>query len=156
MIGVAVRSLFGVGVEAPLPGNGDTPLENVRAQIALLGRTLSCYSVHPDVKITMPDEIAPNHVLRWSTLEAIVAEAEARTSPADPADLVTWLRALGLGTVLIDKDGIAWQVQPFMRHTAVYPADGWGEPHDQGRDTDMRDLAKHAPFRVLHAPGGAS
>ena len=166
MTDIKERSLFGVKVEPPLPGNGETPLENVRAELALLGYSLSAHVIHPDVNVTMPDEIAPNHVLRWSTLEALVAEAEARTSPSDPTELVAWLRALPVGTVLLDfrEKPKAWMVQVFPHHSdadgrcdeTVLVMTGMQFVFWRCLDKELLHLTEFAPFRVLHTPAGVS
>jgi hypothetical protein len=158
------RFICGVKAQHPLPGNGEPPLENVRAELALRDYSLGAYAVDPDVNVTMPEEIAPGHVLRWSTLEALVADAEV--SPTDPAELVPWLRALPVGSVLLDNDGDAWQVMrvtihphradPYDRVVLSCAAVSWQWSTDllDRDDEQCAEMSHQAPFRVLHTPDG--
>ncbi len=75
-------------------------------------------------------------------------------SPTDPAELVAWLRALPVGTVLIGRDGTAFQIHPFGRRTAVIPAWPGGGLYHRESDRHMRDLAAHGPFRLIWSSGG--
>lgn len=73
-------------------------------------------------------------------------------SPPDPAELPAWLRALPVGTVLLDHFDVVFQAQALVAHTIFIPAWAGGGIFHTNRDGDMRDLCKHAPFRVLHTP----
>lgn len=76
----------------------------------------------------------------------------------EPLDVVAWLRALPVGTVLLDSGSVAWQLRLFARNLSAVPADGWGESHNLAREDHARDMARHAPFRLLWTPpqdGGA-
>lgn len=75
-------------------------------------------------------------------------------SPTDPAELVTWLRALPNGTVLLDKNEVAFQVWKLAKHEVIHPAILGGGIYHRNRDADMRDLCRLGPFRVLWTSGG--
>jgi len=74
-------------------------------------------------------------------------------SPTDPDELVPWLRALPVGTVLLDKNEIAFQVWERYDHEAVFPAVVDNRIYHRNQDSDMRDLSRRGPFRVLWTSG---
>lgn len=90
--------LFGVAVDPALPGNGDTPIDNIRAELDLLADRIARYTIGPDADVSMPDEIAPGHVLRWSTLLALLGGADALNQDASPnSTSATQARSIAAG-----------------------------------------------------------
>lgn len=91
---------------------------------------------------------------------------DAGLSPTDPAELVPWLRALPVGTVLLDNDGDAWQVMrvtihphradPYDRVVLSCAAMSWQWPTDLlGLDDEQCAEMRHqAPFRIIWSGGG--
>lgn len=76
-------------------------------------------------------------------------------SPTDPAALVPWLRALPVGTVLLDARERAWQLRiQRMSAPPTFLLTGSTSPYRLGRPADMHSMVKHAPFRVLWTSGG--
>lgn len=87
---------------------------------------------------------------------------------SEPVDVVAWLRALPVGAVLLDKDGMAWQLHVLGRgpgrlstdpdRTAFHCAVDGSPPRWRAVDEDMRQMARWAPFRVLWPlpPGGVA
>lgn len=79
---------------------------------------------------------------------------DASLSPSDPAQLVTWLRALPAGTVLLDENEIAFQVWGSSSGGEIYPASRVPAVYRRGQDDDMRALCNLGPFRVIWSSGG--
>lgn len=75
----------------------------------------------------------------------------------EPVDVVAWLRALPVGTVLLDGRGRAWQLRA-QRTTgrSTFLLTGSTSPYRLAAIADMRAVAKSAPFRVLWTPGGGA
>jgi hypothetical protein len=95
------------------------------------------------------------HAVRHST-----AEPQPEPDPVEvtePVDVVAWLRALPVGTVLLSADRVAWQVRADGGPAdVVYSATG-GYFY-RGDEPEMTELANEGPFLVLWMPpgGGAS
>jgi hypothetical protein len=81
----------------------------------------------------------------------------------EPVDVVAWLRALPLGTVLLDGKGRAWQKRLWHEHTYCYDIEspvefpalvmaGSEEAYDLRDDDDTAIAAGEGPFDVLHLP----
>lgn len=81
------------------------------------------------------------------------------TELTEPVDVIAWLRALPVGTVLLDSGADAWQC------TRVPPDEGGGEGFTAFRcvpeeyllcevdeQQHMVYMARFAPFRVLWTP----
>lgn len=85
----------------------------------------------------------------------VFAVPDESLSPTDPAELVPWLRALPVGSVLLDKNEVAFQVWELAKHEVVYPALLGGGIYHRNRDSDMRDLCRLGPFRVLWTSAAA-
>lgn len=90
------------------------------------------------------------------------------TELTEPTDVVAWLRALPVGTVLLGlrdpERPRAWQVRPWYEYhgtgggsefTALVMC-GSEEAYEVADDDDMATLAAEGPFRVLWTPGGGS
>jgi hypothetical protein len=85
----------------------------------------------------------------------------------EPVDVVAWLRALSVGTVLLDEHEPprAWQVRPWCeyahradpREFAALVMAGSEEAYELGDEQDVRMVAAEGPFQVLYVPpeGGA-
>lgn len=79
----------------------------------------------------------------------------------EPTDVVAWLRALPVGTVLLAEGAHgmprAWQVRPLWdeRRSGLMLA-GSEEVYQVADDDDMSVVAGEGPFRVLWTPGGGS
>lgn len=52
----------------------DEAWKNVANYVRQRDRAMSAYVVHPDLNIEVADEITPTHLLRWSSLEILLAE----------------------------------------------------------------------------------
>lgn len=88
----------------------------------------------------------------------------------EPVDVVAWLRALPVGTVLLARGDShtprAWQVrmwleptppwEPKPREFAALLMCGSGEAYELADDDDMAMIAAEGPFQLLWTPGGNS
>ena len=74
-------------------------------------------------------------------------------SPTDPVRLVPWLRALPIGTILLDKYGDAWQVRNLGLHPRISCVAGQ-KGYYLGNDHGMREMAEWAPYRIAWTSGG--
>lgn len=77
----------------------------------------------------------------------------------EPVDVVAWLRALPVGTVLLDSSCEAWQSGYMESHYASVVAfhcvgDDYAFRIDSA--VDMATMAAFRPFRVLWTPGGGA
>ncbi len=90
------------------------------------------------------------------------------TELSEPVDVVAWLRALPLDTVLLDSHTPprAWQVRPWVEYsyghltaprefTALVMA-GSEQAYELADDEDAVIAAGEGPFRVLHRPQGGA
>lgn len=107
----------------------------------------------------------PHHLQRAVPLDAEPEPVEV----TDPLDVVAWLRALPVGTVLLDEKQVpprAWQKRPWHEHTHCYdrpsPLEfealvmaGSEEAYDLRDDDDTAMVAAEGPFRVLYMPPGS-
>jgi hypothetical protein len=89
--------------------------------------------------------------------------AVVSVSPSGPDDLVAWLRALSIGTVLLDESGHAWQKNDFRPILSddpePYIAFGCAigdSQHPTLDDRAMLAMTVWRPFRVLYTPAGTS
>lgn len=78
-------------------------------------------------------------------------------SPSGPAELVAWLRALPVGTILRDNLGAAWHLDD--RPSGHPPTRAWlatGDEHRYMLDSavDMATMAAWRPFRIIWTSGG--
>ncbi len=101
----------------------------------------------------------PHRAQRTVPLDAVAEPEPAEVT--EPLDVVAWLRALPVGTVLLDSDGDAWQL--------TAQTNWWGE-FDHAAfmcidnvirarlddETMLSSLAEWAPFRVLYVPPGGA
>lgn len=72
----------------------------------------------------------------------------------EPVDVVAWLRALPVGTVLLDRDRDAWQLVGINELTFMC-VDG-SLTADVDSDYQMAAMSEYAPFLVLWTPGGGT
>jgi len=78
---------------------------------------------------------------------------ESGLSPTDPAGLVPWLRALPVGTVLLDNDNDAWQVrQTTSGHVYMRCVVGDKSAYLNGKYAS--EVVAWAPFRIIRSSGG--
>lgn len=75
-------------------------------------------------------------------------------SPTEPGELVPWLRALPVGTVLLDKHQRAWQVGRTGRRASCLMLVNFASPFLLDNDSDMAQVCHSGPFRVLWSSGG--
>lgn len=77
----------------------------------------------------------------------------------EPTDVVAWLRALPVGTVLLDSSTDAWKLASFPTAQGAAPFVAFECTNDDYRyrlddAVDMATMAAWRPFRVLWTPGG--
>ncbi len=88
---------------------------------------------------------------------------------SEPVDVVAWLRALPMGTVLLDRSRRGWQVRIWHEHTHCYDVEsprefeallmaGSEEAYDLRDDDDAAMVAGEGPWQVAWMPpvGSAS
>lgn len=75
-------------------------------------------------------------------------------SPTDPAQVVPWLRALPLGSVLLDNEGDAWQSYGGGASSPYFLGIGSLKVWSTAIDDDMAQLAAWGPFRAVWTSGG--
>lgn len=84
-------------------------------------------------------------------------------SPTDPGELVAWLRALPLDTILRDERGEAWKFteypgrplsRPVTRPFQAFACTGEDELYLVRDEGDMAKLAGFGPFRLIWSTGG--
>lgn len=79
----------------------------------------------------------------------------------DPVDVVAWLRALPVGTVLLDREQRAWQLRQWSwsserGHVANWAWYGANTHLAYNVPNGLTAFAAERPFRVLWMPGGAT
>jgi len=109
----------------------------------------------------------PHRAQRTVPMDAPVEPEAAEV--AEPLDAVAWLRALPMGTVLLDEHvpPRAWQKRLWHEHTHCYdrpsPIEfealvmaGSEEAYDLRDDDDTALVAGEGPFQVLYMPPGGA
>lgn len=106
------------------------------------------------------------------TQRTVSVDAPVEPDPVeltDPVDVIAWLRAIPLWTVLIE-DGDrprAWQKRPWREATPCYRHEsaveiiamvlaGSEEAYDLADDDDAAMVAENGPFHPVWMPGGAT
>ncbi len=74
-------------------------------------------------------------------------------SPTDPAELVPWLRALPVGSVLLDREGDAWQLREANSKHLRFRCTS-GESHYLYDDPSIPEMTDWAPYRLVWTSGG--
>jgi hypothetical protein len=80
------------------------------------------------------------------------AAPDENLSPTAPDELITWLRGLPVRTVLLDKHQRAWQVGQTRPGTCLMLVN-FSSPFLCGDDSDMAEVCRNAPFRILWTIG---
>ena len=87
----------------------------------------------------------------------VFAVPDRSLSPIDPAQVVPWLRALPVGTILRDDLGAAWHLddRPGSHpSTRAWLATGDEYRYQLDNPTDMATMAAWRPFRIIWTSGG--